>query len=861
MNVNLRIAVILVHLASIGLAGERLVPDQYRTIQEAIEASAQSDTVVVGPGTYFENINFRGKAITIRSLDPNNWQTTLVTVIDGQSAASRTPGGTRAGSSCVTFNHGEGRDSILDGLTLTNGSGRAMDYPGDPPESGYGGGGVFCQDSSPTVRRCCIAGNGVHGLVDYGGGIALIGDCAATIQSCVIANNEAQRRGAGVLIACENTEGARSTFAHCTITDNRMVSTPSELDFEFDAGTAIPIITNTIIYGSESQGLLTNNLSRVTYSCLKSVASFTDRTVLPIDPCAFTEVGGNISEPPRFVATNTAWWYAADYHLRPESPCLNTGDPDFVGEGRFDIDGQARMMGRRTDIGADELQPKIMVTRPEAGDVWSTGSARTIRWTSEAFEGSVNILLRTSAEAPWQTIAPAQADTGRLAWTLPTDVISDRCAVAVVPSISDSTVLTTEAEPFTIAPDATGPDVTSNWLSLGGDFARTGLSSSKGPAEGGRQWQYETQGAVVNSITIGFEGRVHVACEDGTLSTLSAEGIPIWVLDVNTPLLSAPTIGPDGSLFVGNQEGRLYAVDPNGAIRWTHGTGTAIYSSPAIGPNGNVYVGSTDGILYALGPDGSELWQFATKGPAGLNPGAIFASPAIGSDGTIYVCGLYDPNLYALDPADGTAKWTCSFQLYRPNATDPNAPLLGGWPFASPVVASDGTIYQTLLYDSHLHAVEPETGVIRWSADLLDTSAIDPNTETFDAYADGWSEPALGPDGTIYVSLDDPYLRAVNPNGTIQWATQLGQMGGFTLTVDRMGTIYAACDDGHVYVVGVDGSLIGSFATEGWAACPVIASDGTLIVVETRDDSRLIMQTGNVVRALSASSLSQVQGQ
>ena len=61
----------------------------------------------------------------------------------------------------------------------------------------------------------------------------------------------------------------------------------------------------------------------------------------------------------------------------------------------------------------------------------------------------------------------------------------------------------------------------------------------------------------------------------------------------------------------------------------------------------------------------------------------------------------------------------------------------------------------------------------------------------------GWSSPVVGSDGTIYVSFDDPYLRAVEPNGTIKWITRLGVIGGFTLSIDRDDLIYAASDDNY----------------------------------------------------------------
>ena len=212
------------------------------------------------------------------------------------------------------------------------------------------------------------------------------------------------------------------------------------------------------------------------------------------------------------------------------------------------------------------------------------------------------------------------------------------------------------------------------------------------------------------------------------------------------------------------------------------------------------------------------------------------------------MAGLYDPNLYALNPADGSVKWACSFRLYPRKASDPNSEKIGGWPLASPVVGKDGTLYQTLMYDSHLYAIEPQKGTILWAVNLLDA----PSIATRDTYTDGWSEPVLGPDGTIYVSLDDPYLRAVDPAGHIKWATALGNLGGFTLTVDKSGMIYAAADDGSIYVVYSSGVQVGRITTGGWPAYPVIVGDDMLVVADSRDYSMLTTEAKNAVWAISS---------
>lgn len=389
------------------------------------------------------------------------------------------------------------------------------------------------------------------------------------------------------------------------------------------------------------------------------------------------------------------------------------------------------------------------------------------------------------------------------------------------------------------------PEITAEprWPSLGGNYQRTGLSENAGPLAGDVKWKFEAGGAVVGSVTVGSDGRVHIACEDGKLYTLDSGGATLWTLDVNSPLLSAPSIGPDGSLYVGAKNGKLYAVDPSGVIRWPYATGDAIYSSPAVAPNGHIFVGSTDGMLYALNPDGTELWHFETKGPGVRLSGAVFASPALGTDGTIYIAGMYDPNLYALNPADGSVEWVCRFPS---SSEDTDA---AGWPFASPVVADDGTIYQALVYDSHLYAIEPTDGTIRWSVDLCDPNLFVDDTE-IPTDSDGWSEPVLGPDGTIYVSLDDPYLRAVDPAGIVKWAKPFGDVGGFTMVVDNTGVVYAASDDGFVYLVAPDGSQLIPGVTGGWPAYPVVAADGLLIVADERDYSGLKEGGKNAVWAI-----------
>src|SRR5262245_57860817 len=58
---------IVAFICSIGHAAVRRVPTDYLTIQNAIDNSTAGDVVLVSPGVYHENINFKGKAITVSS--------------------------------------------------------------------------------------------------------------------------------------------------------------------------------------------------------------------------------------------------------------------------------------------------------------------------------------------------------------------------------------------------------------------------------------------------------------------------------------------------------------------------------------------------------------------------------------------------------------------------------------------------------------------------------------------------------------------------------------------------------------------------------------------------------------------------
>jgi len=156
-------------IATCTLAATIYVPDDYPTIQGAIDGSANGDTVLVRAGTYVETITFGGKAITVRGIYGPS-----LTTIDGNQA-----------DSVVSFYNGEGPDSVIEGFSITNGK-----------RVGGSGGGIVCYGCTPTISKNHIFGN----VADFhGGGIACQGNAAPIIKRNVIsANSTLTYDGAGI---------------------------------------------------------------------------------------------------------------------------------------------------------------------------------------------------------------------------------------------------------------------------------------------------------------------------------------------------------------------------------------------------------------------------------------------------------------------------------------------------------------------------------------------------------------------------------------------------------------------------------------------------------------------------------------
>lgn len=188
------------------------VPNNYPNIQTAIGASGNGDTVLVEPGTYYENINFRGKNIVLTSRFYLSQDTGFIcsTIINGSQPLDSDTG------SCIILNSNEDSTTFIQGFTITGGKGtKWLDTHG--AGTYREGGGILTEFSSPVIRWNHIVKNIVTnaiGVSSTGGGGIRCGDGSPYIYNNVIAYNQSRYGGGIVINYCNNAEIKNNLIVH-----------------------------------------------------------------------------------------------------------------------------------------------------------------------------------------------------------------------------------------------------------------------------------------------------------------------------------------------------------------------------------------------------------------------------------------------------------------------------------------------------------------------------------------------------------------------------------------------------------------------------------------------------------------------
>ncbi len=359
------------------------VPEEYETIQAAIDAAEDEDTVLVADGTYTgegnRNISFLGKAIRIMSENgPEDC------IIDCE----------RQGRGFI-FNRGEDFNSVLSGFTILRGR----------TDGNEGGGGIFIEDRHhPQIFNCvfdsCESETGGGGITvgneeENDEIVTYISDCIfrncravqrsaiwiyaerVIVQNCLFENNigtgENSHGGAcgnnhsapaGEWRNCvfmgniSNGWGGALEVSHnysaynCVFSDNHATRGGGAVEAQNPVGHLVNCtlfnnttdrndqvpqndwhltVSNCIIWGNPASDQITGSHFTV---------SFTDAQ-------DGWEGEGNIDADPLFVDPDDG-----DFHLTADSPCIDAGNP----ESPLDPDST------RADMGAYYYHHEVGIT-------------------------------------------------------------------------------------------------------------------------------------------------------------------------------------------------------------------------------------------------------------------------------------------------------------------------------------------------------------------------------------------------------------------------------------------------------------------------------------------------------------------
>ena len=370
-------------------------PADFNNIQAAINNANNGDTIIVPEGTYFENINFNGKNIILRSTEPDDPNVVANTIIDGSDV-----------NSVVVFSGTENSNCVLSGFTITNGSahsGGGIDgnctmatiqkniihdneaIGGDMPGAyGYGGGLVCCngviQYNTISNNSAMIAGGlSCDGIIQYnnithndagylGGGL---GVCDGIIQHNIISQNSAAHGGglaycsniiSNNIISYNSNYGNGGGLHRCNDIIRNNTIFGNSANYGGGLGKCNGTIVNCIIWQntSQNQGAQLYESSTPSYSCVQG----------------WTDGGfGNIDENPLLADSNNG-----DYHLKSQagrwhpnsqswvqdavtSPCIDAGDHNS------DWTAELWPHGKRINMGAYGGTPEASMSLSDAGNI------------------------------------------------------------------------------------------------------------------------------------------------------------------------------------------------------------------------------------------------------------------------------------------------------------------------------------------------------------------------------------------------------------------------------------------------------------------------------------------------------------
>jgi hypothetical protein len=382
-------------------ANQLLIPANYSTIQAGIDAASAGDTVLVSPGNYYENLDFKGKAITVASAAGPE-----TTILDGSHVGA-----------VVNFSSGEGPDSVIMGFTIQNGYsswGSGISLFGASPTIvsnviqfndeviGYWGAGIGGWSSSPIIEQNLFQHNtGDNQFLT--GVIAFVNSSSPLVANNLFINN-----------SCRAIDMTLPTGNAPIVINNTIVGNPVGIHVDARVDTSGQLYFNNILSGN-AVGLEVVFGSPPNYPTWANNLVFGGQTTYSGIPDQ-TGLNGNLSADPLFVDPTNG-----DFQLQPGSPAIDAGNNAAPLLPAIDFDGNPRVIAGHTngpaivDIGAFEFSPTNVVVSPptitcpepmtvECGlgvvpmvQVFSpAGNAMTVVWSLNGITVQTNLVVASN---------------------------------------------------------------------------------------------------------------------------------------------------------------------------------------------------------------------------------------------------------------------------------------------------------------------------------------------------------------------------------------------------------------------------------------------------------------------------------
>ncbi len=319
--------------------------EAFETVQQAVEAARPGDEIWVKTGIYpllseiliDKPVQMYGCFNGTETLREERNCRLYDSKLDGQDMVR-----------CLNINS---KGVILDGFIISHGYDDM-------------GGGIYASNSSDYNISNCIIKNNQANL-----GAGLYNEAPeAKVSNCIFVNNTAAEHGGGIYLLYSDlrvsnsifsqnqagdTEGSGggaifNAYSYPKITNSTFSSNIARAGTEggaiFNKG-SYPEIINCILWGNMAGGygpeIADDEMS-------ESIVEFSN-----IDWPGFSGKNGNIRRVPRWVNAEEN-----DYHLKPDSPCINTGTNEAPDLEETDFEGDPRIVDEKVDMGADEFKPE-----------------------------------------------------------------------------------------------------------------------------------------------------------------------------------------------------------------------------------------------------------------------------------------------------------------------------------------------------------------------------------------------------------------------------------------------------------------------------------------------------------------------